>query len=121
MKDLKIDFDNKKILNIAVDRQDRVFQQAKVAIRSWKKDFFINEDFGVDYNNSWHDDLLMNANIVSQLKQIDGINAIQSSTVKREKDINDRTYFQLNTNIALDNDVINITETIGENINDNSI
>ena len=53
MKDLRLDFENKTIINEYIDNQERILQQIKLAVRSWKKDFFINEDFGeIDDNDN---------------------------------------------------------------------
>ena len=47
MKDLKLDFVNKKVINELIDKKDRVIQQIRLAVNVWVGDWFLDEDFGV--------------------------------------------------------------------------
>ena len=49
MKDLKLDFINKKVINELIDKKDRVIQQIRLAVNVWVGDWFLDETFGVDY------------------------------------------------------------------------
>ena len=115
MKDILLDFDNKRLLNEYVDNQNRVDQQIKVISRSWLGDFFLNENFGVDYDSCWGSPNLMKTFLSQQIKTIDGVSSINSMTVSRQKDEETkRTYFLFNAEIILDGDVLNVSGTIGD-------
>ena len=51
MKDLQLDFINKKMLNKVVDNKARVHQQITVGVRSFIGDFFLNDNYGINYSN----------------------------------------------------------------------
>ena len=53
MKDLQLDFINKKMLNKVVDNKARVHQQITVGVRSFIGDFFLNDNYGINYSNCW--------------------------------------------------------------------
>lgn len=117
MKDIALDFVNKKMLNKTVDNQDRISQQIKVAVRSWKGDFFINEDFGVDYDFCWHDMQLMKAYIVQQIIEVSGVLGVNSVTVRKEEETESRQpYFVIDAEVVLDDNSINILEAIEVNL-----
>lgn len=112
MKDLRLDFENKTIINEYIDNQERILQQIKLAVRSWKKDFFINEDFGVDYDNCWHDMLLMKAYISNSIQAVPGVVRINYINVTKNKDSNDKVQFVIEAEIIFDKGQINILEAI---------
>lgn len=114
MKDIKLDFINKKMLNETVDDQQRISQQIKVAVRSWKADFFINTDFGINYDDSWGDMLLMKSYISDQIREIEGVFGINSISISRKKDSQNRTFFEINAEVRLKNTSVNILEFIEE-------
>lgn len=87
MKDLKLDFINKKMLNEIVNKKERIVQQIIVAVRSWIGDFFLNENFGIDYDNSWGNTLLLELYIREQVEAIDGVFVVNSIDVKKRKTI----------------------------------
>ena len=112
MKDLKLDFINKKVINELIDKKDRVIQQIRLAINIWVGDWFLDEDFGVDYDNSWGSQEHMELYIKQRIKQVSGVNKIESFTI--EKVSNDtEQYFKIDTTIIFEGEVLEISEIIG--------
>lgn len=112
MKDIALDFTNKKMLNQYIDKHDRIAQQIRVAVRSWKKDFFVDEDFGVDYDNCWGDMLLMKAYITASMQKVAGVLRVNSVTISKQKDRENNVVFKINAEVTVENGSINVTELV---------
>lgn len=112
MKDIKIDFINKKMLNEYIDNKDRVIQQIKLAVQVWKEDWLLNEDFGVDYDTAWGDTLTMGADIQEQIKQVPGITSIQSFDIAKDTSDENNIMYRIDTEVKFNNEVIQISEVI---------
>ena len=115
MKDILLDFQNKKLLNEYVDNQNRVAQQIKVIVRSWLGDFFLNANYGVNYDDCWGSPNLMKAYLEQQIKTVDGVVAVNSLTVERDRDSETKkVFFKFNGEIILDGSILTISDTIGD-------
>lgn len=112
MKDIKIDFENKKLLNQTVEGKDRIIQQIKVAVRTWINDFFLNEAFGVDYINCWTNLTLLELYVREQVEAISGIFSAQKVSVEKVKDIGGLDYIKVDIGIIYEDDEITVTERI---------
>lgn len=112
MLDIRLDFNNNKLINEYVDKKDRVVQQIIVTCRSWLGDFFWNQDFGVDYDSSWGNSQLMELYIKNQAKEIPGVFSIVKSSIKKEKDTNLRDMFIVDLQIVYENEEITISDLI---------
>ena len=112
MKDLKLDFINKKVINELIDKKDRVIQQIRLAVNVWIGDWFLAEDFGVDYDNSWGSQELMELYIKQQIKQVSGVNKIESFTIQKISNDTEQ-YFKIDTTIKFEGEVLEISEIIG--------
>lgn len=99
MKDIKLDFVNKKALNEFVDNRDRIHQQIIVGVRSFLGDFFLNDNYGVNYKNSWNNETLMKLFIKEQIEAIDGVVAVTDIQIKRQKDTTNRQVFVINASV----------------------
>lgn len=112
MKDLKLDFINKKVINQLVDKKERVIQQIRIAVNIWVGDWMLDEEFGVDYDNSWSSQELMELYIKKQIAQVSGVNKIDSFTI--EKISNDtEQYYKIDVTIIFEGEVLEISEIIG--------
>ena len=112
MKDLKLDFINKKVINELTDKKDRVIQQIRLAVNVWIGDWFLDETFGVDYDNSWGSQELMELHIKQQIKQVSGVNKIESFTIQKISNDTEQ-YFKIDTTIKFEGEVLEISEIIG--------
>lgn len=99
MKDLKLDFIRKKMLNTTVDGQERVYQQIVVGVRSFLGDFFLNDNYGVNYKNSWTNETLMKLFIKEQIEAINGVIAVTDIRISKTKDSQERHIFVINANV----------------------
>lgn len=86
MKDLKLDFQNKKMLNATVDEKERVHQQIIVGVRSFLGDFFLNDNYGINYSNCWSNPNLTKIFIKEQIEAISGVISVASIEVKKSTD-----------------------------------
>ena len=112
MKDLKLDFVTKKVINELIDKKERVIQQIRIAVNVWLGDWFLDEDFGIDYDSSWGSQELMELYVKEQIKQVPGINKIDSFSIKKiSNDI--EQYFQIDTVVKFEGEVLEISEIIG--------
>lgn len=112
MLDLKLDFDNKKLLNETIDKKDRVIQHIKTSVRSWLGDFYLDASFGVDYDNSWGDIRFIEISIRKQIKKIQGVQEIKNIEVIKSKDINQSTIYIVNVSILYNKEMIEISNLI---------
>jgi len=112
LKDIKIDFINKKMLNEYVDNKDRAIQQIKLAVQVWKDDWLLNEDFGVDYDTAWGDMLTMGTDIQEQIKQVPGITSIQSFEIRKDTSNEDNIMYRIDVIVKFNNEVIQLSEAI---------
>jgi copper chaperone CopZ len=112
LKDIKLDFVNKKIINQFIDKKERVIQQIKIAVNIWVGDWMLDEDFGINYDNSWGSQELMELYIKEQIKQVSGVNKIESFSIKKISNDTEQ-YFQIDTTIKFDGEVLEISEIIG--------
>lgn len=111
MRDLKLDFHNKTILNEYIDKKNRVIQQIKVAVRTWQGDFFLNTDFGVPYTECWSNTLLMQTSLKDVVSQISGVSNIANCKVNKIKKY-DRDFYEAYIVIIYDNEEITIREIL---------
>lgn len=112
MKDLKLDFENKTVINDYVDKKQRVSQQIKLAINVWTQDWMLDETFGVDYDSSWGNQQLMENYIRAQILQVAGVKTISKFTIERIADENN-VYFKIDTTVVYNGEVLDISETVG--------
>ena len=112
MQDLKLDFENKRLLNEVVDRKERVIQHITVSVRTWMQDFFLNQYFGIDYTNAWDNLTLLELYIREQVEAISGVFSVNFVKVAKGKDHNNRTYINVDVNLTYDNEIIDISEQI---------
>lgn len=112
MKDITLDFNNNKLINEYIDKKPRVVQQAIVACRSWAGDFFLNVDFGVDYDNSWGNMQLMELYIKQQVSQIPGVSSIVKTNIRKEKGTDFKDKFIVDLQLIYNKEEIVISDLI---------
>ena len=86
MKDLKLDFKNKKMLNDTVDRLNRVHQQITVAVRCFLGDWFLNDNYGINYSNCWSNPNLTKIFIKEQIEAINGVVSVTEISLRKSDD-----------------------------------
>lgn len=112
MKDLQLDFINKKVINAFIDKKERVSQQIRIAVNVWTQDWFPDETFGVDYDSSWGNQQLMESYIKSQISQVPGVKTISSfkiQTISNDTSV----YFQIDATVVYNGEVLELSEIIG--------
>lgn len=110
MKDLQLDFINKKMLNKIVDAKPRTHQQITVGVRSFIGDFFLNDNFGINYSNCWSNPNLTKIFIKEQIEAIPGVLAVEKIDIQKSND----SYKTLivNATVKTEYGIDNITEEI---------
>lgn len=112
MKDIMLNFADSKLVNEYIDKKPRIVQQITVACRSWAGDFFLNQDFGVDYDSSWGNMQLMELYIKQQVAQIPGVSSIVKSKIRREKGADLRDKFIVDLQLVYNQEEIVISDLI---------
>jgi hypothetical protein len=112
MKDLQLDFTNKLITNKLISGKERILQQIKLAIHTWTGDWLLDQNFGVDYDNAFSSEDLMEVYVRQQISQVEGVSNINSFTIDKVLDSNNAFKFVINAEISFDNDVLTITEEV---------
>lgn len=112
MQDIKIDFTNNKLVNEYVSGKDRVIQQITVACRSWIGDFFLNDEFGIDYDNNWGNMDLTKLFIREQVLAINGVSSINKIDIKKTRDINQKTIYVVDIEIVYNKEIFSIPEIL---------
>lgn len=87
-------------------------QQIIVACRSWLGDFFLNQDFGVDYDNSWGNMQLMELYIKQQVSNIPDVFSITKSSIRKEKGTDFKDKYIVDLEIVYNKEVITISDLI---------
>ena len=67
---------------------------------------------GVDYDSSWGSQELMELYIKEQIKQVPGVNKIDSFSIKKISNDTEQ-YFQIDTIVKFEGEVLEISELIG--------
>jgi len=112
MKDLQLDFTNKKVINAYVDKKQRVSQQIHLAVNVWTEDWMLDETFGIDYQAAFKNQQLMENYVKTQISQVPGIKSIKSFTIQTIANENN-VYFQVDTTLIYNGEVLEISELIG--------
>lgn len=112
MKDIKLDFINKVVIDEYVDKKDRVLQQIRLAVQTWVGDWGLDETFGVDYDNSWQNMSLMEFHIRKMILQVEGISQINVFNIIKELDDNNYLTYFINTQVVFDGEVIVVDERV---------
>lgn len=86
MQDLKLDFKNKKMLNETVDKIQRIHQQITVGVRSFLGDWFLNDNYGINYSNCWSNPNLTKIFIKEQIEAISGVISVIELTLRKSDD-----------------------------------
>lgn len=112
MKDIKLDFQNNKLVNEYIDGKDRAVQQIIVACRSWIGDFFLNNDFGIDYDNSWGDQDFMRMFIREQVSAINGVDSINKINIRQTKNVKNEVIFIVDIELVYNKELFTISDIL---------
>lgn len=112
MKDIKLDFLNKVVIDEYIDKKDRVLQQIRLAINTWLEDWGLDETFGIDYDNSWQNQSLMEFYIRKMILQVEGISQINTFTINKELDNNNYLTYFIKTEVVFEGEVLIVDERV---------
>ena len=110
MKDLQLDFINKKMLNKVVDNKARVHQQITVGVRSFIGDFFLNDNYGINYSNCWSNPTLTKIFIKEQIEAIHGVLRVIDLSITKSTD-RFKTLV-INATVKTNDEIIDINEEV---------
>lgn len=107
MKDLTLDFDNKRIINSFITNKDLVLQQVKVVVQIWYNDWYLDYYSGIDYKTRFTNKPMLLADLENAILSIDGVTGVRDLNIVE-------SYINLSSNIQARTrtKVYNITGTI---------
>lgn len=107
MKDLTLDFDNKRIINSFITNKDLVLQQIKVVVQVWYNDWYLDYYSGIDYKTRFANKPMLLADLENAILSIDGVTGVRDLNIVED-------YINLSSNIQArtKTKVYNITGTI---------
>ncbi len=112
MKSIKIDFENKKLLNQYCVRTDRVLQSARIAVHIWLKDWLLDETIGINYDYCWGNQLMMELDLRRAIQNVEGIDRITSLKLKKEKDNYNNFEYIADITVVINGQNFVITDTV---------
>ena len=112
MKDLKLDFLNKTVIDSYVDNKQRAIQQIRLAVQTWLEDWALDETFGVDYDRAWYSAELMEFYIRKQILQVSGVTQISYFSIEKLKDDNNFITFYIKAEIVFDGETIEYKDEV---------
>lgn len=107
MKDLTLDFDNKRIINSFITNKDLVLQQVKVVVQVWYNDWYLDYYSGIDYKARFANKPMLLADLENAILSINGVTGVRDLNIVED-------YINLSSNIQArtKTKVYNITGTI---------
>lgn len=82
MQDLTLDFENKTISNTFLKDRDLIIQQVQLAIQCWTGDWFLDDEYGIDYDLRLKNKALLIADLEEIILSVDGVISVENIEVK---------------------------------------
>lgn len=82
LRDLTLDFDNKKILNTFLKGKKLILQEVVLALQCWNGDWFLDGSFGIPYDIRLENKSLLLADIQEVILSVDGVVSVQNIEVE---------------------------------------
>lgn len=102
LKDLRLDYTNKKIINEFIKGNELVVQSVILSLQCWLGDWYLDGDFGTPYDERTNNKSMLLADIEEVILSNDGVSSVQNLTIDVVKD--DKIFnFKINGNIILKN------------------
>lgn len=104
--DIKLDFENKKLVNEYVNSTERILQQIKIAVRIFKNHWYFARDYGVSYAENSSRSKIITREVREMIEQVPGVDKVKTISVEEQFDRYGNGYFIISADINL------ISETI---------
>lgn len=82
LRDLTLDFDNKKISNTFLKGKKLILQEVVLALQCWAGDWFLDGTFGIPYDVRLENKSLLLADIQEVILSVNGVNSVQNIEVE---------------------------------------
>jgi hypothetical protein len=82
LRDLTLDFDNKKISNTFLKGKKLILQEVVLALQCWTGDWFLDGTFGIPYDVRLENKSLLLADIQEVILSVNGVNSVQNIEVE---------------------------------------
>ena len=112
MKDIKLDFKNKRIIDSYVNNKQRAIQQIRLAVQTWFDDWGLDEEFGIDYDNAWYSVELMEFHIRKMILQVSGVTSISYFKIDKKTDEDNFVTFYVESSIVFDGETIEYKDEV---------
>lgn len=84
LRDLKLDFVNKKIINEFLKGRELIIQKVVLALQTWAGDWYLDGSIGIPYSLRFENKALLLADIQEVILSVDGVASIQDLDIKTE-------------------------------------
>ena len=84
MKELCLDFDNKKIINSFITDKELILQNVKLVVQIWQKDWYLDYTGGIDYRRRFGNKPLLLADLENAILSVNGITKVNNLQLKED-------------------------------------
>lgn len=98
-KDLKLDYENKTVINQFIKGKEQIVQAVILSLQCWAGDWYLDGDFGIEYDLRLDNRALLLADIEEVIMSNEGVISVQDLDVKVKYDENIR-YFDITGSIS---------------------
>ena len=78
MKDLTLDFENKRVYNKFINDRDLVLQQVKVVVQIWQNDWYLDYSNGIDYRRRFGNKPMLLADLENAILSVSGVTKVSN-------------------------------------------
>ena len=78
MKDLTLDFENKRVYNKFITDRDLVLQQVKVVVQIWQNDWYLDYSNGIDYRRRFGNKPMLLADLENAILSVSGVTKVSN-------------------------------------------
>lgn len=107
MKDLTLDFQNKKIKNTFISNRDLVLQQICLVVQVWYQDWYLDYYFGIKYKTRLANKPMLLADLENAITSINGVNSVKNLAIV-EDIVNKLKVYYVTGTIVFQNETIEL-------------
>lgn len=115
LKDLKLNYGTKTVNNTFINGNELIIQSIVLALQCWLGDWYLNSDYGIDYENKLGNVSILIADMKEMILSCRGVTSVKNIRIKKMYENTNKTqmYVIVNADITLeDNEQVLFEELI---------